>query len=97
MSREWDDNDAVTDPGQPAEVEKKTKAKAKAKPKITLEEAAAKIPPAAIQYIREKFKTDIHHLRSYDPSRNVKNAIVSSARNADTEVEVEDLSSGDSE
>jgi hypothetical protein len=96
MSRDWSDSDAETDAAQPTNSAKKPKAKAKAKPKITIEEAAATIPPAAIQYIREKFKTDIHHLRAYDPSRNVKIAVVNTARITDT-IEEEDLSVSESE
>jgi hypothetical protein len=37
-----------------------------AKKRISLGEAVGKIPPEAIEFLRDKFKTDIHRIRAYE-------------------------------
>ena len=70
MSHEWNERDDAPAPVVPQAAAPKPKTKQK--PKITLEEAVGKIPPDALRYIRENFKTDVNHIRAYDPANSVK-------------------------
>lgn len=69
MTHEWNENEKQTLPDLP---EVAPKPKAKARPKITVAQAVEKIPADALKYIRENFKTDVQHIRAYDPVRTAK-------------------------
>ena len=66
MTHDW--NEA----GPAGAVEPAALPKAKAKPRISVEAAVKRIPPEALQYLHDHFKTDIHRIRSYNPESTAK-------------------------
>ena len=66
LSRDWS-SEPATDSG-----ESYASAPAPVRKRIDVEEAVQKIPPEAIAYLRDKFKTDIHSIRAYE-SHGAKN------------------------
>lgn len=94
MTHEWNENEKQAEPNAP-QVARKTKAPAKLK--MTVAKAVEKIPADALKYIRDNFKTDIQHIRSYDPANGAKSVAVVVTHKSTEDEKEEDLGASDSE
>lgn len=76
MSRDWNETPPEENlPQEESEATRPTRPR-HGKVKTTLDEALTKIPTEARDYLREKFKSDFHLIRLYEPSLAAKDHVV---------------------